>query len=166
MTSPQAGQILIVDDEPAIRAGLAKLLTRRGFTVVGQAASVPEALKLTTLAAADAAFVDLYLPGFHGLNLIEELLQIRPGLKIIVYTAHDDEYFALRALRAGACGFISKSEPADHAVLALKTVFSGQIYLEEAMRSRLLALVANTPEIEIRGLFGEGGARPAHKQVC
>jgi DNA-binding NarL/FixJ family response regulator len=105
-------QVLIVDDDAAIREGLVKLLSRHPeFTVAGEAANAFDALLTAEERGGDVALVDLYLPGFHGFTLIEKLRFMQPKLKIVVYTAHDDEYFALSALRAGAQGFVSKSNP-------------------------------------------------------
>ena len=147
-------RIYVVDDDDAIRDGLVKLFSRNpDFVIAGVARDASEAIALARRHAADAAFVDLYLPGFHGFLVINQLLQLNPDLRIIVYTAHDDEYFALSALRAGARGFVSKSEPAENLLLALHTVFAGELYLDLTMRSRLLALVANTPDIELQGLL-------------
>ena len=154
MSDAQPAQVLIVDDDLNIRAGLAKLLSRHPeFLVVGEAANAFDALATAENRGGDVALVDLYLPGFHGFTLIEKLRFMQPKLKILVYTAHDDEYFALNALRAGALGFVSKSEPAENTITALRTVLAGQLYLEDGLRQRLLSLVANTPEIEVRGLF-------------
>jgi DNA-binding NarL/FixJ family response regulator len=152
-SSSSKTQIYIVDDDPSIRAGLLKMLSRNAdCVVVGEAGNAFEALELARRQTADAAFVDLYLPGFHGFTLIEQLLELHPKLGIIVFTGHDDEYFALSALRAGARGFVSKSDPVEHLLVALDTVLSGELYLDLPLRSRLLALVANTPEIEFQGL--------------
>jgi two-component system, NarL family, invasion response regulator UvrY len=147
-------RIYVVDDDEAIRDGVAKLFSRNpDYVIVGSAGDATEALALARRHAADAAFIDLYLPGFYGFTLINQLLQLNPNLRIIVYTGHDDEYFALSALRAGARGFVSKSEPAENLFVALHTVFSGELYLDLPLRSRLLSLVANTPDIELAGFL-------------
>jgi DNA-binding NarL/FixJ family response regulator len=154
MADPNQKQILIVDDEPDIVDALAQLISRsHEYRVVGRLLNAHEALVAAHGDNIDAAFVDLYLPGFHGFALIEQLLRLNPKLKIIVYSAHDDEYFALSALRSGARGFVSKSEPAENTLLALRKVLAGEIYMEDGLRSRLLALVANTPEIEVKDLL-------------
>jgi DNA-binding NarL/FixJ family response regulator len=157
MTNAGPQKILIIDDDARIRDGLAKLLTRGSeFTVAGEAANAFDGLMMAQDREVDLALVDLYLPGFHGFTLIEKLRAAHPNLKIVVYTAHDDEYFALSALRAGADGFISKSEPAENTIAALRSVASGQLYLEPEIRKRLLSLVENTPEIEVQGLLNNG----------
>lgn len=154
MAESRRTRILIVEDDAAIREGLGKLLARRaGFKVIGAAANVPDALDLASREPPEIAVVDLYLPGFHGFSLIEQLVALHPHLQVIVFSAHDDEYFALSALRAGARGFVSKSEPAEHLIEALDTVLAGKLYLEFGLKNRLIALVANTPEIEVKGLL-------------
>ncbi len=123
-------RILIVDDHPLVREGLARVLvTQPDLCVWGEAASVAEAWQRLEAGLPDVAVVDLSLPGTSGMVLIKELQARHPEVPVLVLSMHEEVYYAERALRAGARGYLMKHEPADRIIEALRTLARGDVYL-------------------------------------
>ena len=132
-------RVLIVDDHPFMRRGLAQTINdQAGMEVCGEAGSVAEALQMMETSRPDLAVIDISLGAESGLELIQALRTRWPATKVLVSSMHDETLFAERALRAGALGFVNKGEPPDVFVAALQRVSSGQIYLSERMTNRML----------------------------
>jgi DNA-binding NarL/FixJ family response regulator len=135
-------RVLIVDDHPYMRRGLAQTINDQpGLEVVGEAGSLAEAVKIMETSSPHLAVVDISLGAESGIELIQVLREKWPATKVLVSSMHDETLFAERALRAGALGFVNKGEPPDVFVTALKRVMSGQIYLSERMTKRMLGQV-------------------------
>jgi DNA-binding NarL/FixJ family response regulator len=163
-------KVLIVDDHPIVRRGLADLIAGRAdLEVCGEADGVAEGLRQVEAAQPDLVLVDLTLRGGHGLELIEAIAARHPQVKALVSSMHDESLFAERALRAGASGYISKQEPPERLIEALRQVLRGEIYLSPRMASRLLHRVTSgepldkTPveslsdrELEVFQMIGQG----------
>lgn len=113
-------RVLIVDDQPAFRAQLRRLLTVAGFYVVGEAGDIPEAEVLVSALRPDLAVVDVMLPGISGLDGVPRLKASAPGLRVIVVSAHRDQAHIFRdaAVRAGAERFVQKDDLDFRAVTA------------------------------------------------
>ena len=105
-------RVLIVDDEPAFRRQLHRLLAYAGLCVVGEAGDIPEAERLVTAFQPDLAVVDLILPGINGVEGIAQMKALYPGLRAILISAHRNQADLLRAaaLEAGAEAFVPKDE--------------------------------------------------------
>lgn len=132
-------RILLVDDHPLMRKGLAMSLdSEPDFTVVAQCASAEEAMDVLDEANPDLAVVDVSLPGMSGLELIKHVLALREDLKILVASRHDESLYAERAIRAGARGYVMKLEAADVILKAVRRVLNGGIYVSEEINERLL----------------------------
>jgi DNA-binding NarL/FixJ family response regulator len=132
-------QVLIVDDHPFMRRGLAQTINdQAGLDVCGEAGSVAEALEIMEECTPQLAVVDISLGAESGIELIQAIRARWPETKVLVSSMHDETLFAERALRAGALGFVNKGEPPDVFVAALQRVNSGQIYLSERMTNRML----------------------------
>jgi len=135
---PPAG-VLVVDDHPVVRQGLAMLINHEpDLTVCAEAATPPDALKAIAEAKPDVAIVDLSLKGASGLELIKDIKVRYPHLPVLVLSMSDENVYAERALRAGARGYLMKEEAAEKVLTALRRVLDGGIYLSDAMASRLL----------------------------
>lgn len=141
--------IIIVDDHPMMRKGLAMTLEAEpDLTVVGQAADAEEGLSMLEEMDVDLAIVDISLPGMSGLELIKHIQALRPDLKTLVVSRHDETLYAERAIRAGARGYVMKLEASDLIVKAVRRVISGGIYVSEEINERLLlGLAAGREEI-------------------
>lgn len=144
MTSPlNRYRILIVDDHPVVRQGLAAEIGRHAdLEVCGSAACVADALKLVEGQTPDAAIVDLSLEGEDGLELIDYIKSRCPATRIIAYSAHDEETYAGRVLRAGAHGYLCKREPMPKIVDAIRRVLEGEVYLTTHAATSLLQRAA------------------------
>lgn len=132
-------KILLVDDHPLMRKGLALTLeTEVDLTVAAQAASAEEALSLMDKTSPDLAVIDVSLPGMSGLELIKHLKAMKPDLAVLVVSRHDESLYAERAIRAGARGYLMKMEAADVIVKAVRHILNGGIYVSEEIKERLL----------------------------
>ena len=132
-------KLLIVDDHPVFREGIAALLARvPGVEICGDAAAAPAALEAMRRLEPDLALVDISLPGANGLELTKAMLSERPKLRIIILSMHDESLYALRALKAGARGYVMKSEAAGSIVAAIEKVNSGSIYVSPRYAEQLI----------------------------
>jgi two-component system, NarL family, nitrate/nitrite response regulator NarL len=125
-----AVKLLIVDDHPLFRDGLAALLRQASAdTVVVQASSTEEALQLVDEQIVDAVFMDLVMPGLCGEAAVREFARRHPDLPVIVLSSSESASDVRRVLNAGASGYIPKSATAQTVVSALQLVLSGNIYV-------------------------------------
>ncbi len=131
-------RILIVDDHPLTREALAGLLAQNGFDVVGQAASGEEAIAKVQELHPDLVLLDLSMPDMDGLTALPRLHDAAPKTEIVVLTASEDESNLLGAIRAGAAGYLLKSEPPERIVAFLRGVAQGEAALSGAVARRLL----------------------------
>ena|SRR5437773_9317852 len=166
-----AKRIVIVDDHPLFRKGLEQLIHSDGtFAVCGEAGSAAEAMDVIRKLDPDLAIVDVRLPGANGIELIKNIRAEFPKLPILVLSMHDESLYALRALRAGAQGYVMKQEALANVVQAIHEVFSGRPYLSPEMAAQVITNFAQTPsegeadvidrlsdrELEILELIGKG----------
>jgi DNA-binding NarL/FixJ family response regulator len=132
-------RVLIVDDHPFMRRGLAQTINDQpGLTVCGEAGSVAEGLQLMEACSPQLAVVDISLGAESGIEFITAIREKWPATRVLVSSMHDETLFAERALRAGALGFVNKGEPPAVFIAALMRVSTGQVYLSERMTNRML----------------------------
>src|ERR1700738_3934129 len=144
---PEAKRIVIVDDHPLFRKGLEQLIqSEDSFAVCGEANNAPEAMDVIRKLNPDLAIVDLSLPGANGIELIKNIRAEFSKLPILVLSMHDESLYALRALRAGAEGYVMKQEALENVIHALHEVFAGRPYLSPAMSSEVIAKFTYGPE--------------------
>ena len=131
-------RIFIVDDHPLVREWLAGLLRQQSdFEICGQAEDAPGALAGMASEPPDVAIVDLSLKGGSGLDLIKDLRARHPETAIIVLSMYEEIYYAERALRAGARGYITKRESTGRIVEAIRQVRAGRVYASVDLLARL-----------------------------
>jgi DNA-binding NarL/FixJ family response regulator len=141
-------RLLIVDDHAIVRRGLEQVLSEALQDVqFGEASGAAEALDLLERARWDAALVDLNLPGRDGLSLLEEIRTRRPGLPAIVVSAYPEEEFALRCLRLGARGYVTKASATDELAVAVRRVLAGGRYVTAALAEKLASVVGGDVSI-------------------
>ena len=133
-----AVRVLIADDHPLTRDALAALVGRGGFEVVGEAADGAEALELAQRLEPDLVLLDLTMPGLDGLAALPRLRAANPGCEVVVLTASGTEENLLGAIRAGAAGYLLKSEPPERIVAFLHGVANGEAALSGEVARRLL----------------------------
>jgi DNA-binding NarL/FixJ family response regulator len=131
-------RILIVDDHPLTRDALAGLLAQNGFDVVGQAASGEEAIAAAGRLAPDLILLDLSMPEMDGLAALPRLREASPGAEVVVLTASGTDDNLLAAIRAGAAGYLMKTEPPERIVGFLEGVANGEAALSGQIARRLL----------------------------
>jgi len=142
MTETNRKRIVLVDDHPIVRDGLAQLINRSGDLVVcAEAGDAGEALRLFEELRPDMAIVDISLKGVDGLELIKQARSRWPGLRVLALSMHSEELYAERVLRAGARGYIMKQEARDGVLIAIRQVLNGDIYLSPTLRAHLLRYV-------------------------
>ncbi|MBV8898560.1 MAG: response regulator transcription factor [Verrucomicrobia bacterium] len=128
-------RILLVDDHPAIRKGLALLINQqKHFEVCGEASSVEEARRTASALKPDLMIVDLTLGKADGLELIRHLRHDEPNIPVLVLSMHDEQIYAPQALRAGARGYVMKQDAVYQIFTAIEEVLAGQVYLSEKMK--------------------------------
>ena len=133
--------VIIIDDHPLFSRGLSQLIeTQKDYKVIGMAKNRNEALSLLDTTKPDLAIVDLNLGQEDGLELIKDIIVIHPKTKILVLSMHDERFYAERAIKAGAKGYIMKEEAESQVINAIKTVTSGEIYLSENEKNRIKEL--------------------------
>ncbi len=130
--------VLIIDDHPLFSRGLAQLIeTQKEYKVVAMAQNRNEALETIQKYSPNLAIVDLNLGQEDGLDLIKDILIYSPKTTVLVLSMHDERYYAERALKAGAKGYIMKAEAETQVINAIRTVMDGKVYLSEKEKARI-----------------------------
>jgi len=134
-------RVLIVDDHPLTRDALAGLLKANAFDVVGEAGGGAEAIEKARELRPDLVLLDLSMPDVDGLTALPQLREAAPETEVVVLTASEDEGNLLAAIRAGAAGYLLKSEPPERIVAFLRGIAQGEAALSGAVARRLLEQV-------------------------
>ena len=136
-------KVLIVDDHALVRRGVMYLLQESFKDVeVGEAGDARAGLEAVVGQPWDLIVVDISLPGRNGLELIREIKLAKPELPILVISGHPENDYALRALKLGAAGFVSKQSAADVLVTAVKRVISGRRYISPSLAEHLAGAIS------------------------
>jgi DNA-binding NarL/FixJ family response regulator len=136
-------QVLLADDHSIVRAGLRRLVEESGdMTVVAEAADGREAIQLVRKLRPDVAVIDLSMPEIDGLEVINRLRPEFPDLPIIVLTMHSENQYVVRAIEAGAMGYITKQSAPEMLVHAIRKVYGGARYLTDDAAESLVLRVA------------------------
>src|ERR1700686_1294266 len=164
-------RILVVDDHPIIRQGLALMLNREADLVVcGEAEDATGAMLVMASARPDVLIVDISLNGPDGLDLLKNIRTTHPALPVLILSMHDESIYAERALRAGANGYIMKQEATEKVLVAIRRILNGEIYVSERIANKMLkhyitgaSSLKNSSisdlsdrELEVFRLIGEG----------
>jgi two-component system, NarL family, invasion response regulator UvrY len=159
-------KILIVDDHPIVRAGVKRLLAGERDLTVEEAASGREALAMVRARKPDLVIVDLNLPGMGGFDIIARLVREEPRPRVLVLSMHDDPIFAMRAIEAGADGYVSKNAPPMEILEAVARLAKGQRYLDPELAQQVALWNVDGPshplkdlsrrDLEILRLLGDG----------
>ena len=164
-------RVLLIDDHPILRKGLAELINQEpDLMVCGEAEEAPKAFEAVGLLNPDVALVDISLRGGNGLELIKNIKARWPDLPLLVLSMHDETLYAERALRAGSLGYIMKEEAIEKVLNAIRQVIAGEIFLSDKMKGRMLNQLVggrikqgsssidnlSDRELEVFRLIGEG----------
>jgi len=164
-------RILVVDDHPIVRQGLALLINREADLVVcGEAEDAMAAMHVLASAKPDVLIVDLSLNGPDGLDLLKNIRSVHSTLPVLILSMHDELIYAERALRAGANGYIMKQVATEKVLVAVRRILTGEVYVSDRIANRMLKHYitgSGTPgnssiadlsdrELEVFRLIGEG----------
>lgn len=166
-------KVLIVDDHPIVREGLAQLIVQKcpdEIDFVGQSEDAESALDAITLLRPDVVIVDVFLKGSDGIDLVKRIKAMDGDVNVLVLSMHDEVLYADRALGAGANGYIMKNASSEELISAIRKVLNGQVYLSDKMTTILVrgkglgAVNKQNPligsltdrELEVFRLFGLG----------
>ncbi|MEI6499956.1 MAG: response regulator transcription factor [Armatimonadota bacterium] len=154
-------KILIADDHPVVREGLAALIDRRpDMTVVAEASNGRELVAQFLLHRPDVALVDLRMPDLDGADAITAIRQQAPGARIVVLTTYDDDEDIQRSLRAGAKAYMLKDAPREELVACIKAVHEGRTLIPPAIAAKLAenmgAPTLTARELEVLALVAQG----------
>lgn len=164
-------RILVVDDHPIVRQGLALLINQEPDLIVcGEAGDARHALDAIGTTHPDILVLDISLPGPDGIDLVKHVRATAPDLPILVLSMHEETVYAERALRAGANGYIMKQEATEKVLVALRRILGGGLHVSERIASQMRNPLAGgsgkparTPvaslsdrELEVFRLIGEG----------
>ena len=135
--------ILVVDDHKMVRNGIKKLLAEQtAMKVVGEAASGEEAVKFVRSNNTDVVLMDIEMPpGYGGFEATRRMLRFNPDLKIIILTAHNNDPFPARFMKAGAAGYLTKNCGSDEMIQAIRSAYSGQRYMSPEVAQKLAITV-------------------------
>ena len=131
-------RILIVDDHTVVRRGLKQILSEESdMSVVGEAHNAQEMLTLVRKQPCDVIVADISMPGRSGLDVLKELKQDRPKLPVLVLSMHPEDQYAVRALKLGASGYMTKESAPEELVKAIRKVVSGGRYVSPSLAEKL-----------------------------
>jgi DNA-binding NarL/FixJ family response regulator len=163
-------RVVIADDHPFYRQGLARLLTQSGVSVIGQASNGPDAIELVERLAPDVAVIDLNMPGMSGVEVTRRLNERMPASRVLVVSVSAQEDDVTEAILAGASGYVLKDGPVEEVVAGIKAAAAGESLLSPRVAATLLERVASRQrlapdlppiplserELEVLGLVAEG----------
>jgi len=146
--------VLIADDHTIVRQGLKHILSNDSqLKVVGEATNGEEVLRMVEDLKVDSVVLDITMPGKNGLDVLKELKRKYPQLPVLVLSMHPEDQFAIRVLKAGASGYVTKESAPDELIGALRKVCSGGKYVSPQLAEKLAVFIEND-----RG-------RPLHEQL-
>jgi DNA-binding NarL/FixJ family response regulator len=170
-TAPSKARILIVDDHPMMREGLAQLIANQpDMEVCGESGDARDALEKVRALQPNIVLSDITMPGRNGLELIKDIQAFDSKIFVLVISMHDESFYAERVLRAGGRGYVMKQEGGKKIMEAIRQIATGQIFVSEKMSAKILELFsgrraeeAKSPvesltdrEFEIFQLIGHG----------
>ena len=170
-TEPDRNRVFVVDDHPMMLDGMRRLIDSESDMICcGTACSAEEAIGLLPRVQPTLVVTDLTLPKRSGLDLIKDIKAMLPETLVFVYSMHDETYYAERALRAGARGYLMKEAGSEKMLECIRRVMAGEIAVSPKIAARILDLFSGAPsrgkksamdqlsdrEFEVYQLFGEG----------
>jgi len=162
------GKCLIVDDHPIVRRGIRDLLLDDGtYSTIAEAGNAAETLSAVCREPWDLLILDVALPDKHGLEVLKEVKLLRPKLPVLMLSLYPEREFALRALKAGASGYLTKDQASSELLVAVKEVIAGRRYITGSLANQLASYLdsgqlaaphdlLSDREMEVLRLLGQG----------
>jgi two-component system invasion response regulator UvrY len=136
-------KVLVADDHEVVRRGLRQILAETGdILVAGEAASASEVIRLVSEQRFDVVVLDISMPGGSGIELIGEIKKLRPDARVLILTVYSEEQYAVRAIKAGAAGFLTKESASDRLIEAVRKIAAGGRYVTAELAETLASLLA------------------------
>jgi two-component system, NarL family, invasion response regulator UvrY len=161
-------RVAVVDDHSMVRSGLVKILKEEpDMEVIAEAEGYVPLFNSLKSAQPDVVLLDISMPGKNGLEIVKELKQTYPAIKTLMLSMHPEERFSVRAIKSGACGYVTKESASDELVKAIRQVYSGGKFITPSVAEKLansFELESNKPsherlsdrEFQILGLIASG----------
>ena len=141
-------KILIADDHPVFRRGLKQIIAETtDMVVAGEATNGWEVLSKVSTGDYDLVLLDISMPDKDGMDVLTQLKKERPALLVLMVSMHPEEQYAVRALKAGASGYLTKESAPDELIVAIRKVSTGRKYVSSALAERLAALLQEDAEV-------------------
>lgn len=166
--SPDPVKVLLIDDHTIARNGVRLMLGTAGdIDVAGEAADAQQALDLVRRQTFDVALLDIAMPGMSGLELLHHLRVARPRMAVLILSTYAEEIYAVRALKQGAAGYLTKDAPTAVLVEAVRRAAAGRKYVSPSLVDKLASLVSgesaasghdalSNRELEVLRLIAQG----------
>jgi DNA-binding NarL/FixJ family response regulator len=133
-------RVLIADDHAIVREGIGKVLSEApDIEVVAQAASSQEALEQARATEPDVVLLDVTMPGRGGLETLKEIRRLLPAIRVLILSMHPEDQFAVRFLKDGAAGYVTKESASEQLIAAIRKVHRGGKYVSPALAEQLVA---------------------------
>ncbi len=140
-------RVIVADDHPIVRHGLRQLLeSQPDIVIADEAASSAELLDVLSRCPCDLLLLDLNMPGRGGVDMIGDVGRQYPHVRVLVLTMHNEAPFAVRAIKAGAAGYLTKDSAGDELIQAVRAVVSGRRYVASALAEPLAAYLADSDD--------------------
>jgi len=140
-------RVLVADDHPIVRQGIQKIVdATTDMHVVAESIDGPETLEMAARDDLDVVLLDLNMPGTDGLDVLKSIKRARPQLPVLILTMYSEDQFALRSLKAGASGYLTKETVPDELVRAIRTVVAGRRYISPTLGDRLASTLVSGEE--------------------
>ena len=137
-------KIIIADDHTFLREGIKKTIHDEiDMKIIGEASNATDAVNLIKDSDADIAIVDISMPGKSGLDVLKDLKALKRKFKVLILSMHPEDRFAIRALKAGAVGYLTKESAPDELVKAIRTVLTGRKYVSKALAEKLADILSD-----------------------
>jgi DNA-binding NarL/FixJ family response regulator len=171
MATKKATRVLLIDDHPILRQGIAQLInTQPDFMVCGETDDARKVISSIQATKPDVIILDVSLKGASGIEALKGIKAQFPDIKVLVLSMHEESVYGSRALRAGAAGYVMKQEAPDTVLVALRKVVNGDVYLSPQLSARMLNTFAGNQssalaspvdalsdrELEVFTLLGQG----------
>ena len=140
-------RIVIADDHAFLREGIKKtIMDEKDMKIIGEASNAIEALSLIKELEPNIVIMDISMPGKSGLDILKDLKSLKKPFKILILSMHPEDRFAIRALKAGASGYLTKESAPDELVKAIRTILSGRKYVSNALAEKLADILSEDTE--------------------
>lgn len=131
-------RILIADDHPIVRNGLKQIISEQGdMRVIGEVTDGDELVETLRQELPDVVLCDMSMPGRSGIDLIKAIKAQWPSLPLLVLSVHEDDMYAVRTIKAGAMGYVTKASPSEQLLAAIRRVSAGRLYINEDVAEKL-----------------------------